>query len=109
MPSRTSTFHLYIEEAERTVANPPAPGFVYPYMFSYRGRLLPINYGYWYTTPYYHTGYRTETYQEGTLILDFVDARTNNLVWRGSMANAMGNPARLGKEFARAARDILER
>ncbi|MET4105573.1 DUF4136 domain-containing protein [Hymenobacter sp. UYP22] len=103
------TYHLYIEEAERTVANPPAAGFAYPYAFSYRGRLLPINYGYWYSTPYYNTGYRTETYQEGTMILDMVDARSHNLVWRGSMADAVNNPARLGDEFAKSAKDILDK
>ncbi|QJX46318.1 DUF4136 domain-containing protein [Hymenobacter taeanensis] len=103
------TYHLYIEEAERTVANPPAPGYAFPYAMSYRGRFLPINYGYWYTTPYYNTGYRTETFQEGTMILDVVDARTNNLVWRGSMADPVGNPARIGDEFARSAKDILDK
>ncbi|TGE09819.1 DUF4136 domain-containing protein [Hymenobacter fodinae] len=103
------TYHLYIEEAERQVANPPAPGYAFPYAMSYRGRFLPINYGYWYTTPYYNTGYRTETYQEGTMILDVVDARSHNLVWRGSMADPVGNPARIGEEFAKASKDILDK
>lgn len=103
------TYHLYIEEAERTVANPPAPGYAFPYAVSYRGGYLPINYGYWYTTPYYNTGYRTETYTEGTMILDFIDARSNNLVWRGSMADAVNNPARLGEEFSKSAKDILDK
>jgi hypothetical protein len=102
------TYHLYIDEAERTVANPPAAGYAYPYAMSYRGRLLPINYGYWYTSPA-NTGYRTETYQEGTMILDFIDARSHNLVWRGSVADPVGNPANLGSEFAKAAKDILEK
>lgn len=103
------SYHLYIEEAERTVANPPASGFAYPYAMTYRGALLPINYGYWYTSPYYNTGYRTETYQEGTMILDIADARSHNLVWRGSVADPVGNPANIGNEFARAAKDILEK
>jgi len=103
------TYHLYIEEAERTVANPPATGFAYPYAMSYRGRFLPINYGYFYSSPFYNTGYRTETYQEGTMILDFVDAHTHNLVWRGSVADPVGNPANIGSEFARAAKDILDK
>lgn len=103
------TTHLYIEEAERTVANPPGPSrFVnYPYLVRYRGALLPVNYGFWYTPM--NTGYRTETYKEGTLILDFIDAKTNNLVWRGSIADAVNNPARLGPEFAKAAREILDK
>ncbi|NVO32385.1 DUF4136 domain-containing protein [Hymenobacter lapidiphilus] len=102
------TYHLYIDEAERTVATPQPMGFAYPYAVSYRGGYLPINYGYWYASPRYRTRYRTETYQEGTMILDFVDARTNNLVWRGSVMDAVNDPARLGSEFSRAAKDILD-
>ena len=107
------TYHLYIEEAERTVVSSPARGYgrgyAFPYAMSYRGRFLPINYGYWYTTPYYNnfSRTRTETYQEGTMILDFVDARTNNLFWRGSVVDAVNNPARIGSEFSRVAKDIL--
>jgi hypothetical protein len=105
------TYHLYIDEAERQVANPPATGYAYPYSMFYRGRLLPINYRYFYSSPYYitNTGTHTETYQEGTMILDFVDARTNNLVWRGSVADPVGNPANIGNEFAKSAKDILEK
>lgn len=103
------TYHLYIEEAERAVANPPAPGYAFPYAMSYRGRFIPINYSYWYTSPFYNTGYRTETYQEGTMILDIVDARSKNLVWRGSVADPVGNPARIGEEFAKSAKDILDK
>ncbi|OWP65015.1 hypothetical protein CDA63_01260 [Hymenobacter amundsenii] len=102
------TYHLYIDEAERTVSRPPVAGYAFPYAMSYRGRFLPINYGYWYTTPYYGRSTRTETYQEGTMILDFVDAKTNNLVWRGSVADAVNNPARIGAEFSRVAKDILD-
>lgn len=103
------TYHLYIEEAERTVANPQPAGFAYPYAMSYRGAFLPINYGYFYSSPMYRRGgYRTETFNEGTMILDFVDARTNNLVWRGSMADPVRNPANIGTEFAKSAREILD-
>ena len=108
-PDLYLAYHLYIEEAERTVANPPAAGFAYPYAFSYRGAFFPINYGYWYGSPFYNTGYRTETYNEGTLILDFIDARKRNLVWRGSVADAVYNPANIGPEFAKAAKEILEK
>ncbi|WBO83643.1 DUF4136 domain-containing protein [Hymenobacter yonginensis] len=103
------TYHLYIEEAERTVTNPQPAGFAYPYSFAYRGRFLPINYGYFYSSPYYNTGTRTETFTEGTMILDFVDARSNNLVWRGSVADAVGNPGRIGEEFSKSAKDILDK
>ncbi|MBF9236339.1 DUF4136 domain-containing protein [Hymenobacter sp. BT683] len=103
------TTHFYVEEAERTVANPPGPPMLvtYPYLVRYRGLLLPVNYSYWYRP--LDTGYRTERYREGTLVIDIIDAKTNNLVWRGSVANPINNPARLGRQFAKAARDILEK
>ncbi|GAB3858936.1 DUF4136 domain-containing protein [Hymenobacter terrigena] len=102
------TTHLFVEQAERTVTNPPPAGYAYPYLVRYRGALLPVNYGYWYSPAYYQTTH-TEQYREGTLVLDFIDAKTNNLVWRGSMADPVDDPARLGKQFAEAAKDILEK
>ncbi|SMB95506.1 hypothetical protein SAMN00120144_4106 [Hymenobacter roseosalivarius DSM 11622] len=42
------------------------------------------------------------------MILDFVDARTNNLVWRDSMADPVSNPANIGSEFAKSAKQILD-
>ncbi|KUG08146.1 hypothetical protein ASU33_08100 [Solirubrum puertoriconensis] len=102
------TYHLYVEEAERTVANPPNPAVPvsYPYLVRYRGFLVPVNYTYWYQAP---SGYRTERYQEGMLVLDFVDAKTNNLVWRGSIIDAVSSPNRAGERFAESARDILDK
>ncbi|MBJ6110650.1 DUF4136 domain-containing protein [Hymenobacter sp. BT523] len=104
------TTHLFVEQAERTVMNPTPPpsAFAYPYLVRYRGALLPVNYGYWYSPAYYQTS-RTEQYREGTLVLDFIDAKTNNLVWRGSMGEAVDDPARIGNQFADAARDILDK
>jgi hypothetical protein len=103
------TSHLYVERVERAVANPPGPPILvtYPYLVRYRGMLLPVNYSYWYQP--LNTGYRTERYHEGTLVLDIIDAKTNNLVWRGSVANPINDPARMSRRFARAARDILEK
>lgn len=107
-PDLYLTYHLYVEQAERTVANPPNPALPvsYPYLVRYRGALIPVNYTYWYRAP---SGYRTETYQEGMLVLDFVDAKTNNMIWRGSVSDAVNNPARAGERFAESARDILDK
>ena len=102
------TTHIYVEQAERTVSNPPPTGYAYPYSVRYRGALLPVNYGYWYSPAYYQTTH-TEEYREGTLVLDFIDAKTDNLVWRGSMADPVDDPARLGKQFSESAKDILDK
>ncbi len=108
-PDILVTTHTFVEKAERTVYDTyPGPNYAYPYAVGYRGAYLPINYGYWYT-PAYYSQPRTEQYREGTLIIDFIDARTNNLVWRGSMADDVNDPARLGSEFSKSAKDILDK
>ncbi|MGI4761504.1 MAG: DUF4136 domain-containing protein [Janthinobacterium lividum] len=108
-PDFLVTTHTYVERAERTVYDSyPGANYAYPYSVGYRGRFLPINYGSWYSPAYYQTP-RTEQYREGTLVLDFIDARTNNLVWRGSMADPVDDPARLGTEFSKSAKEILDK
>ena len=108
-PDFLVTTHTFVERAERTVYDTqPAAGFAYPYAVSYRGGFLPVNYGYWYGPSYYSTP-RTEQYREGTLVIDFIDRRTNNLVWRGSIADPIDDAGRLGSEFSRNAKDILDK
>lgn len=108
-PDLLVTTHTYVDEAERTVYSTyPGAGFAYPYSVGYRGAFLPINYGYYYSPAYYQTPH-TQQYTEGTLIIDFIDRRTNNLVWRGSMADPVDDPARLGSEFSVSAKDILDK
>jgi hypothetical protein len=43
------------------------------------------------------------------MILDVIDAKARTLVWRGSMADAVNDPARIGTEFSKSAREILEK
>ena len=101
--------HSYVDQAERTVYNTYAgPGYGYPYMVGYGGAYLPINYGYWYTPSYYQRPH-TVQYTQGTVIIDFIDRRTNNLVWRGSMDNPVDDTGRLGSEFSLLAKDILDK
>jgi len=108
-PDLLITTHTYVEQAERTVYDTyRGPGYAYPYAVGYRGAYLPINYGYWYT-PSYYSQPRTERYNEGTLIIDFIDRRSNNLVWRGSLADPVDDPARLGSEFSKNAKEILDK
>lgn len=108
-PDILVTTHTYVEQAERTVYDTyPGAGYAYPYSVGYRGAFLPINYGAWYT-PAYYSAPRTQEYNEGTLIIDFIDRRTSNLVWRGSMADPVDDPGRLGTEFSKSAKDILDK
>ncbi|HZW78396.1 MAG TPA: DUF4136 domain-containing protein [Flavobacteriaceae bacterium] len=44
------------------------------------------NFGYgWYWNPYWYSGYGTSVSRtpEGTLFIDIIDAKTNNLIWQG--------------------------
>ncbi|RZK24110.1 MAG: DUF4136 domain-containing protein [Hymenobacter sp.] len=108
-PDFLITTHTFVEQAERTVYDTqPTAGYAYPYAVSYRGGFLPVNYGYWYGPSYYSTP-RTEQYHEGTLVIDFIDRRTNNLVWRGSVADPIDDAGRLGSEFSKNAKDILDK
>jgi hypothetical protein len=108
-PDFLVTTHTFVEKAERTVYDTqPAAGYAYPYSVGYRGRFLPVNYGYWYG-PAYYSQPRTEQYREGTLVIDFIDARTNNLVWRGSVADPVDDAGRLGSEFSKNAKEILDK
>jgi len=108
-PDFLVTTHTFVEKAERTVYDTyGGPGYAYPYSVGYRGRFLPINYGYWYS-PAYYSAPRTEQYREGTLVIDFIDTRTNNLVWRGSIADPVDDAGRLGSEFSRNAKEILDK
>jgi hypothetical protein len=108
-PDFLVTTHTFVEKAERTVYDTqPTAGYAYPYSVGYRGRFLPINYGYWYS-PAYYSAPRTEQYREGTLVIDFIDARTNNLVWRGSVADPVDDAGRLGSEFSKNAKEILDK
>jgi hypothetical protein len=108
-PDFLVTTHTFVEQAERTVYDTqPAAGFAYPYSVGYRGRFLPVNYGSWYG-PSYYSRPRTEQYREGTLVIDFIDARTNNLVWRGSVADPIDDAGRLGSEFSKNAKEILDK
>ncbi|AMR27824.1 hypothetical protein A0257_12470 [Hymenobacter psoromatis] len=108
-PDLLITTHTYVDEAERTVySSYPSAGFAYPCPVGYRGAFLPISYGYYYSPTHYQTPH-TERYTEGTLIIDFIDCRTNNLVWRGSMADPVDDPGRLGREFSVSPKSILDK
>ncbi len=75
-----------------------------------------IDYGF----PYWHRGFRggwgwprgydawAVPYTESTLIIDVIDARTNQLVWRGYDKDAI-NLGKPEKEFGKAVDDVLKK
>ena len=87
------------------------------YGFGYGGYGFPYRYhrsffgygGFGYGYPYYGGGLgRYETYTQGTLVIDILDAKTDELVWRGSAVNRMSDPAYDAKEINKVVEKILE-
>lgn len=108
-------YHEYFEQKSHQVPN--ATNYPYygygawgfgPSRYGFRGHFYPINYGVYYH-PWSYGGYHTEHYTDGTLIIDVLDAKTSQLLWRGSIENPVGNPARLSKQFAKEAQAILNK
>lgn len=61
--------------------------------------------------PYYTTSSYTREYLEGTLILDVVDAKTNEVIWRGWASKSLDRnpkPDKVRKYVAQAVEHILE-
>jgi hypothetical protein len=55
----------------------------------------------------------TITYEEGTLVLDFIDARTDRLIWRGwapnSVADTLHNRDKMARRIDQAVTQMLKR
>jgi hypothetical protein len=55
----------------------------------------------------------TIAYEEGTLVLDFIDARTNRLIWRGwarnSVEDTLHNRDKMARRIDRAVTQMLKR
>jgi hypothetical protein len=74
----------------------------------YRG--LPYGYGYyglWASAPLTYTD--VSQYTEGTLILDFVDAKTQKLVFRGIATGTVSDPQTNAKRVREAIKEIVEK
>ena len=68
--------------------------------------------GYNYRRPRWRTGtvyadVSVDSYQEGTLIIDIVDAEKNELVWRGTAVGAVSSTAQAAKKVDEAVQKIL--
>jgi hypothetical protein len=48
-----------------------------------RSAVRPTTYGYYYSPYWMRNQYDVYQYREGTLIIDLMDAKNNNLIWRG--------------------------
>ncbi len=111
-PDLLLMYHIYTTKKTQTVANPvpmyPYYGYGFgPRAFIYRGRIVPIGYSGYYNP--WNTGYHTEQYTDGTLMIDVIDAKSNELLWRGSLENPVNDSVGLSKQFAKEAKQILSK
>ncbi len=56
-----------------------------------RASIRPANYGYAYGQYWMRNQMDSYSYREGTLIIDLMDAKTNNLVWRGWASSVLND------------------
>ncbi|HEV7382172.1 MAG TPA: DUF4136 domain-containing protein [Dyadobacter sp.] len=111
-PDLLLMYHIYTTKKTQTVAN-PAPMYPYygygfgPRAYLFRGRIIPIGYAGYYNP--WNTGYHTEQYTDGTLIIDVIDAKTNQLLWRGSLENPVNDTVGLSRQFAKESKEILSK
>ncbi|GAB4030070.1 DUF4136 domain-containing protein [Spirosoma jeollabukense] len=102
-------YHFFVEEKTRTIANNRGPiGMYGPYYgwgrWGYRG-WGPS----WWGWNSWGPMYTQEKYEAGTVVVDMVDARTKQLIWRGSVQNAISDPARIKNQLAREIQRIVEK
>lgn len=90
-------FHIYVEEQKYQNTVCPA-GF-------YRGEryLSELKENTYCESP------QIVSYDDGTLIIDIVDAHTKQLVWRASMNDLLDNPANASKIFSKKVNKMLRK
>lgn len=77
---------------------------------SHVGLGLGFGRGYWGAgVAGYPGGVETRQYTEGTLVLDFIDSRTNHLVWRGIATDTVGPPEDSQEDVSEAVAETLEK
>ena len=95
--------------------DPTAPDFTIAYYASARERLNVSlwNYGYpgrWWGGWYPRAGYVVTPYTEGSVVIDVVDPKTRDLLWRGRGEAAMSDdPAEFQRHLRNAVQAIVQR
>jgi hypothetical protein len=102
-PDLLMAYHTFTEKKQSSVNN------YYPMMYGgwawrfYPWGFSPYPFGYW-------NGYNNTTeYTEGTLIIDAIDAKSNQVVWRGSVSEAIDDPDNIHKKATKAVELIFKK
>jgi Tfp pilus assembly protein PilV len=81
-----------------------------------QSRVEVSNYGYSYGAAYAYAPYgatmapvtQVSEYTEGTMLLDFVDAKTKTLFWRGTASDTVTSPAQIRETVDNAVHKLME-
>jgi hypothetical protein len=102
-PDLVMAYHTFTEKKQSSVNN------YYPMMYGgwgwrfYPWGFSPYPFGYW-------NGYNNTTeYTEGTLIIDAIDAKSNQVVWRGSISDAIDTPDNIHQKAIKAVELIFKK
>jgi hypothetical protein len=105
-PDFLVSYQTYTEKKEQaTGRHSHGYPFYYPFRFS------PFAYGWGWGFPY-GSGYGSASsyiYTAGTLIIDIADAKTNEVVWRGTVSGNVDNVAKLQKQISKGVHAILKK
>ena len=101
-------YHFFVEDKTRLVANNPTPTPVYGPYYGW-GRWGYRNWGpSWWSWNTWGPMYSQEKYEAGTVVIDMVDADTKQLIWRGSIQNAIMDPTRISAQIQRDVQHIID-
>ncbi len=96
-------YKTYTEQKQQSYGSPYGYG---PYPFFYPFRFYGFGWGY---PNYWSNQDRVKTVTEGTLIIDLVDRKTNELVWRGSVEGNVDDVKNLQKQIQKGIKAILKK
>ncbi len=100
-PDFIVSYHSYTEEKQRYSQAPYYPYAYYPFRF------YPFFYGWGWPHAYGPT--HAEQYTEGTLIIDITDAKSDELLWRGTVSGRVDDVKNLQKQIAKGVRAIIKK
>ena len=103
-PDFLVNYYTYTEKKQQTSGRSYyGSPFFYPYGFS------PFLYGWGWPFPYAYSVPQHYTYTEGTLIIDILDVKSDEVVWRGTVSGKVDDVANLQKQIDKGIRAIMKK
>jgi hypothetical protein len=103
-PDFLVSYHTYTEKKEQTSGRS-----YYGYPFFYPFRFSPFMYDWAWGVPYRYGSSQTYSYTKGTLIIDIIDTKADEVVWRGTVSGNVDNVANLQKQISKGVHAILKK